>query len=104
VYEEGNQVIAELNAPGIDPQKVDIVLENGHLKISGSRETTEEKKGKNYYSKEIQRGSFLRMVPLPSEVDIDATTASYKNGVLKVTMPKAKGAEKAKKVTVKVEK
>ena len=104
VYEDGNNVIAELNAPGIDPQKVDISVEHGYLKISGSREHTEEKKGKNYYSKEIRRGSFSRRVHLPSEVSSDGTTASYKNGVLRVTMPKVKGTSKQKKIQVKVEK
>lgn len=104
VYEDGNNLVAELNAPGVDPAKVDISINDGYLMISGSRERSEEKKGKNYYSKEIQHGSFSRSVWLPYAVDDSATSASYRDGVLKVTMPRVKGSIGPKKIPVKIDK
>lgn len=88
VYEENGKVVAEMNLPGIDPDKVDISVEDGYLKVSGSREQEKETKGKNYYSKEIKRGSFERAVKLPSSVKSEKAEAEYKDGVLRVLLPK----------------
>jgi len=102
VYEEGKNIVAEMQLPGIDPEKVNISVEDGYLVVSGSREEEKEKKEKHYYSKEIRRGSFERAVRLPSAVVADKAEATYENGVLKVTVPKKE--EQKGKVHVKVAK
>ena len=103
LYEKDTSVIAEMHLPGIDPDNIDITVENDYLCISGSREETEEKVKKQYYSKEIRRGTFERIVHLPSKVKEDEVSAEYKNGELVVTLPKA--AESAmKKVKIEVKK
>ena len=61
----------------------------------------EEKKKKNHYTKEIRRGSFERVVQLPHTVEQEKVTAEYKNGVLKIKMPK-KERSPDKKVKVEV--
>lgn len=103
VYEESGNVIAKLNLPGIDPQKIDVEVEDHHLRISGTREEEKEEKTKHYYSKEIRRGSFERIVPLPCAVKKDKVTAEYKNGELKVTLPKME-KDKSGKVKIEVKK
>lgn len=102
VYEDGHNVIAEMNLPGLEADKIDVEVENNYLRISGRREEVQEKKEKNHYAKEIRRGSFERIVALPDDVEQERVSAEYQNGVLKVTMPKrAKTEEKKVKVQVK---
>lgn len=102
VYENENDLIAEMNVPGLKAEDVDVEVEDNYLRISGRREETQEKKEKNHYSKEIRRGSFERAVQLPDMVDQENVTAEYDNGVLRVVMPKReKTAEKKVKVQVK---
>lgn len=98
IYEKNGNVIAEMNAPGIDPDKIDITVEDGYLKVSGSREECKETEEKDYYSKEIKRGYLERVLPLPTAVKRDKAEAEYKNGILKITIPK----EESKNGTVKV--
>lgn len=102
VYEEKGNIIAKMSLPGIKPEDLDISLEDDLLTVSGRREEEKEVDKKDYYSKEIRRGSFSRSVTLPKSVDAAKAQASYEDGVLVVTMPAAAGAkEKAIKVKVK---
>lgn len=104
LYEEDGNLVVEMQLSGIDPEKVDIsVSDDGNLRVTGEREEELETEEKNYYHKEIRRGSFDRVIPLPSAVDITKTTASAENGVLKIVLPK-KTDKKGKKVKVEVKK
>lgn len=99
LFEEKGNVIAKMNLPGIDPDKVNVSVDDDILRVSGSREEEKEEKDKHYYSKEIRRGSFERAVRLPKSVDRTKVDAEYKNGTLQITMPIA---DKAKETAVKV--
>lgn len=104
LYEEKDNFIAEMNLPGVDPDKIEITIEGDHLRITGERLEEMETREKNYYSKEIRRGSFERTVRLPGHVKAEGTEAEYEAGVLKVTLPKLERAEvKAVKVKAKAE-
>jgi HSP20 family protein len=100
VYEEGGSVVAEMNLPGIDPDNIEVTVEDDFLKISGSREEKKEEKNKEYFSREIKRGSFERVVRLPATVKGDVAEAEYCDGVLRVVVPKKEEA-KPKKISVK---
>lgn len=102
VYEDGNDIVAEMNVPGLTAQDINVEVEDTHLRIAGRREEVQEKKEKNHYAKEIRRGSFERLVPLPDTVEQEKVTAQYKDGVLRVRMPKRVAAPE-KKVKVEVE-
>ena len=101
VYETDKDVVAEVNIPDFDPKKVDVSVESGVLKVSGKMEEKKEEKEKGYWRKEIRKGSFERMVRLPVAVKESAVEASYENGVLKITMPKAE-AKPSSKVKIRV--
>jgi HSP20 family protein len=88
VYEEKENIIAEMNVPGIDPEKLEITVKDGYLKILGEREEEKEKKETNFYYKEIKRGVFERLVRLPVAVKAEKAEAQYTKGVLKVILPK----------------
>jgi HSP20 family protein len=103
LYETDKEVVAELSVSGFDPKKIEATVEDQCLRIKGSMEKEKEEKKKEYWRKEIRKGSFERLVRLPSAVDEKKIKASYKKGVLKITMPKITVA-KAKKVKIKVEK
>lgn len=103
LYEEKGNVIAKMNLPGVKAEELDIVVDEGTLSVAGFREEEMETDKKDYYSKEIRRGSFSRSVKLPKEVDPTKVEAEYADGILKVTMPVVAGEEK-KTVKVKVAK
>lgn len=100
VYEEGGNLVIKMNAPGFQGDAIDISFEGGYLKVSGQRKEEKEEKQKNYYCKEIHSGSFERLVRLPFPVRQDKAEAEYKDGVLKIVVPREE--QKGNKVKVKV--
>lgn len=101
MYEDDNNLIAEMNLPGLKGDEIDVEVEQNHLRVAGRREEIQEKKEKSHYAKEIRRGSFERVVPLPDRVDATKVEAEYANGVLRITMPKLTN-EEDNKIKVKV--
>ncbi|MDO9399589.1 MAG: Hsp20/alpha crystallin family protein [bacterium] len=89
IYQDEKNVYIETQLAGIDPEKVDISIENDVLTIKGESEKKSEVEDKNYYRKEIRRGSFYRSVPLPSHVISEKASAEAVNGILKIAVPKA---------------
>ena len=100
MYEDKDNVIVETQLGGIDPEKVDISIENNVLTIKGESEKKSEVEEKNYYRKEIRRGSFYRSIPLPTKVDGDKASAVNEEGILKITVPKA---PEVKPKTIKIQ-
>jgi HSP20 family protein len=100
VFEKGNTVMVEMNIPGIDPDTFEISVEDNHLVVSGKREEERETRDKDYYSKQIRRGHFQRVVPLPTAVEGSKASADYDNGVLRIALPK-KSSGSGNKVKVR---
>lgn len=100
VYQTKDTVVVETPLAGIDPEKVNISIENDVLTIEGSTEHKTEVDEKNYYRKEVRSGSFHRSVALPTSVDGNKAKATYDKGLLKIEIPKE---ERAKPKTVNVE-
>lgn len=102
LYETDKEIVAEISAPGIDPQKTEILIENGYLKVKGEGEERKEEKKKDYWRKEISRRAFERTIRLPQEVDEDKVEATYEKGILKIVMPKKEATKsKGKKIEIK---
>lgn len=101
VYEKGNNIVVETPLTGIEPEKVDISVEDNTLILKGKSEKKSEVEDKNYYRKEVRYGSFYRAVSLPSKVVGEKAEATYENGLLKIVIPKATGV-KEKKIKIKV--
>jgi HSP20 family protein len=89
MYEDKDSVVVETELAGIEPENVTVSIENDILTIKGSAEKKSEVEDKNYYRKEIRRGSFYRSIPLPTHVVGDKASASAEDGVLKISIPKA---------------
>lgn len=103
VYQDKDNVIVEAPLAGVDPEKVNISIENDVLSISGQAEKKTEVDEKDYYRKEVKYGSFYRSVALPVAVQSDKANAEYENGILKITIPKSEEA-KPKKIKVAIKK
>lgn len=89
MYEDKDSIVIETQLGGIDPDKVDVSIENNVLTIKGESEKRSEVEDKNYYRKEIRRGSFYRSIPLPTKVDGENAQAVNEDGMLRITVPKA---------------
>lgn len=96
------EITAEL--PGMDEKDIDISITEGLLTIKGEKKMEKEDKEKDYYRIERSYGSFARTIPIPEYVDLDRAEATFKKGVLKITLPKlSEMVEKKKKIPIKVE-
>jgi len=86
------ELIVNAEIPGVEAKDIDVNLAGNVLTIKGERKREHEEKEENLHRVERSYGSFYRSLSLPSEVDADKIKASYKKGVLRVTMPKTKRA------------
>jgi HSP20 family protein len=89
-------------APGLDPAKIDVTVEKGLLVISGERDSglPEAVDRANSYAQERFAGAFKRVVSLPDEVDSTRIEATYRNGVLRIALPKRESI-KPRRIEVK---
>ena len=101
IYEKGTDVVLKAELPGIDPKDVDIRIENNVLTLRGERKFEEETKQENYHRVERSYGAFTRAFTLPSTVDTGNVKAEYKDGVLRITLPKREDA-KPKQIQVQI--
>jgi HSP20 family protein len=102
VAETKDEIVVKAEVPGMDPKDIDISLSDGLLTIKGEKKQEREEKEEDYHLVERSYGTFTRSVRLPKEVKRDKISASYKNGVLRVTLPKSEEA-KQKEIKIKVE-
>ena len=100
MYEDRDNIIVETQLGGINPENVDISIENNILCLKGESEKKSEVDDKNYYRKEIRRGSFYRSISLPTKVDGESAKAINEDGILRITIPKA---PEVKPKTIKIE-
>lgn len=96
---ENGTIIVHADLPGIDAKEVSISVLGNQLTIEGERKQEEKKEEKDYFYRELSYGKFSRTMPLPEGVDANQVKASYKNGVLEVTVPVPKQLE-SKKIPV----
>ncbi|MCH9048595.1 MAG: Hsp20/alpha crystallin family protein [Proteobacteria bacterium] len=100
IKEEEDRFVIYADLPGVDPEDIEITMEQGVLTLKGERseETTKEREG--YKRVERVNGSFYRRFSLPDIADAERIEAKGKNGVLEITLPKQEKA-KPKRITVK---
>jgi HSP20 family protein len=84
--EENVEVTVEL--PGMKPEEVHVEFKNGELWISGERKAETEEKGKAFHRVERSYGEFRRVIPMPAAVNEEKIEAEYREGVLRITVPK----------------
>ncbi len=102
IEEEEDKYLIKADLPGVDRDDIEVKLENGVLSIRGEKKTeTETGKGSKQHRIERFRGTFARSFTLPDAVKADAVDASYKDGVLSLSIPKQEDT-KPKSIEIKV--
>ena len=101
MHEDKDNITVHAELPGMKKEDIDISLHEGCLSISGERKSEKEHKDAEVYRSERFVGRFQRTVTLPSAVDAEKVKASYKDGVLTITLPKTEEA-KPKHIDVNV--
>lgn len=100
VYSDEEKVVVEAELPGLKKDEIEVSFDAGVLNIRGERKQEEEHKQEGYHCIERRFGSFHRAVRVPAEVDASKCAAEMKDGVLRITLPKAEQS-KARKIEVK---
>ena len=99
MYQTPNELVVKAALPGVKPDEVDITISDGTLTIKGETKATEEVKREDYLYQEHRYGAFNRSIALPSTLESDKAEATFDNGVLTVTIPRA---EEVKPRTIEV--
>ncbi len=99
VVREGDQILVHASLPGVDPEKIDVSIEDSVLTIKATTHSDVESEEGKYLMRERRTGSFHRALRLPNTVDTERIQPGYKNGVLTITIPKAE-SKKAKRLKV----
>src|SRR5438067_9316516 len=99
IFETDNEVVVKAEMPGMKANDIDVRLENNVLTLKGERHFEKEANEENYHRIEREYGTLTRSFALPTAVNGDKVTAEYKDGILKVVLPK-KEETKLKPITV----
>jgi HSP20 family protein len=100
ISETEKEYVISGEIPGMDAKDIDISLSDGRLTVKGEKKHEKEEKNENYHRVERHYGSFERSFRIPERVKTDELDATYKDGILKLTLPKAEVSE-VKKIEVK---
>ena len=95
VYETDNTIVASLDLPGVEKKDVEVSVSNGFLTISGERKNISGESGEGRIWQETSFGTFKRTFELTEAVVEDKIKAQFKNGVLKISLPKAEEVKPA---------
>ncbi len=101
IIEDDKEWLVKAELPEVKKEDVKVIVENGVLTITGERKFEKEEKGRKYHRIERSYGNFLRSFALPDAADGSKVSAEFKDGVLKIHLPKSEKA-KPKAVDVKV--
>jgi HSP20 family protein len=90
LYDEENKLVLKAEIPGVKPEDLDINATFNTVTVKGERKSSISEEGAAFHRKERSYGRLRRSITLPAEIDADKVTATYKLGVLEITLPKAK--------------
>lgn len=102
VAERENEFHVAIELPGVEKNDISITLESNVLTIRGTKKTEKEEEGREYHRVERRYGSFHRSFSLPAPVQAEKINATFKDGMLNITLPKAEDA-KPKQIAVTVQ-
>ena len=87
VFEKNGQFMVRADLPGLKKEEVKVEVTEAGLTLEGERKLEKEEKREGFYRAERAYGSFFRMIPLPEGVNVEKSTATFKDGVLEVALP-----------------
>lgn len=96
VHQTGSEIIIRAFVAGVRPDELNISISRDRVEIEGSRMEREQVSGPDYFTRELFWGSFSRLIMLPQEVDVESSSASAKDGLLTIILPKLDKARQTK--------
>lgn len=99
IYDEKDHIVIKAEIPGVDKKDITVDIKDRVLTLKGERSSDNEEKKDNFYRRERTFGKFERSFSLPAQVDLDKVKADYKDGILKIEIPKPEG-QKPKQITI----
>ncbi len=102
IYENKDQIVLEAELPGMKREDFELSIENSVITLRGQRQFEKKDESDNYHRVERAYGTFTRSFTLPNTVTAEGANAEYKNGVLRVTLPKREET-KARRIEIKGE-
>lgn len=103
VVQKEGELLVRAELPGVDPEQVEVTVTGDQLTIKGERKEQVEVEKENWLRREFRYGAFERCLTLPPEADTDNIKATYRNGILEISIPyQPKG--KPRKLTIDVKK
>jgi HSP20 family protein len=87
VQQRGNELVVKADLPGLRPEDINVSVDRGMLTISGERRREEREEREGFIRSEVSYGTFYRTIPLPDGADEGRVAATFRNGVLEVTIP-----------------
>ncbi len=94
MFERDNQLVVRADLPGLTKDDVNVEFSDEGITIEGERKNEHEEKGEGYFRSERSYGKFFRRLAVPEGVNAENAKATFENGVLEVTMPAPKRAER----------
>ena len=101
VYQKDGKVYVEMPLAGYKPEEINVEIEGNRLKISGKIERKEEEEGKDYFRREVRKGSFERVISLPENVLEEEGEAEFENGLLRIVFPLKEKEVSSKKIEIR---
>jgi HSP20 family protein len=87
VQQRGNELVVKADLPGLRPEDINVAVDRGVLTISGERRQEEREEREGFIRSEVSYGTFYRTIPLPDGADEERVAATFRNGVLEITIP-----------------
>jgi HSP20 family protein len=101
IEDKGNEVVVTLELPGIEKEDIELNVTEDEVSVKVERKEKAVEKRKGFYRAERMYKGFYRSLKLPTKVMPEKATASYKDGLLEIRLPKTEKAKKSKKIKIK---
>ncbi|HWP44158.1 MAG TPA: Hsp20/alpha crystallin family protein [Blastocatellia bacterium] len=100
VFEREGQIVVRADLPGLSRDDVKVDITDDALTIQGERKREHEERREGFYRSERSYGSFYRSIPLPEGIDADNAKASFRDGVLEITIPAPQRASRRRRIEI----
>jgi HSP20 family protein len=97
VFERDNQIVVKVEVPGLKKDDIEVTATEDSISLKGEFKREEETREEGYCRREMRSGRFFRTIPMPSAVKPDDVKASFHDGILEITAPKAEQAQAREK-------
>jgi|SRR3989338_1536578 len=101
LYETESSVIAAFELPGVEKEEIQLDVTEDRIEVKVEQKAEKESEGKEAHSYETKRNSFYGALPMPKGVVAENAEASYRNGILRIEIPKAKKQDSRKRIEIK---